>query len=200
MLGNPAVGKVNPRTLQLRRRTMFILRLRRIEEGTPHRARRRTMNSKEFPKLKQLILWANKGSLSLRQRINDPEPAYWFRFTPVGTFPLAHQGDKRGATERKTGHHFRGSSTTLNESGSMRHECETANVMSALCGLWPDKCRDVVNKNAKELQGNKEDRMNNCTRLTLKIQKNSFPWSRVSTQPQLSNLVTQDPETESEEY
>ena len=82
----------------------------------------------------------------------------------------------------------------------MRHECETANVMSALCGLWLDKCRDVINMNAYVPQGNKEDRMNNCRRPTLKIQKNSFPWSRVSTQPQLSNLVTQDPETESEEY
>ena len=59
----------------------------------------------------------------------------------------------------------------------MRHECETANVMSALCGLWLDKCRDVINMNAYVPQGNKEDKMNNCRRLTLKIQKNSFPWS-----------------------
>ena len=28
----------------------------------------------------------------------EPEPEYRFKFTPVGTFPLAHQGDKRGAT------------------------------------------------------------------------------------------------------
>ena len=29
---------------------------------------------------------------------NDPGPAYWFRFTPVGTSFLPHQGDKKGAT------------------------------------------------------------------------------------------------------
>ena len=36
--------------------------------------------------------------LSLCQRMCDPGPAFWFRSTPVGTFPLAHQGDKKGAT------------------------------------------------------------------------------------------------------
>ena len=71
----------------------------RIEEGTLPGARRRTMNSTEFPKLKLTMSLGefcgpNKGSLSLCQRINDPGPAYWFRFTPVGT----HQGDKKGAT------------------------------------------------------------------------------------------------------
>ena len=39
-----------------------------------------------------------RGSLSLCQRINDPEPAYCFRLTPVGTSFLPHQGDKKGAT------------------------------------------------------------------------------------------------------
>ena len=29
---------------------------------------------------------------------NNPGPAYWFRFTPVGTSFLPHQGDKKGAT------------------------------------------------------------------------------------------------------
>ena len=61
------------------------------------------MNSTEFPKLKLTMssgkfCGPNKGSLSLCQRINDPEPAYWFRFTPVGTSFLPHQGDKKGAT------------------------------------------------------------------------------------------------------
>ena len=40
----------------------------------------------------------NKGSLSLYKRINDPQSAYRFNLTSVGTFPLAHHGDKRGAT------------------------------------------------------------------------------------------------------
>ena len=74
-----------------------------IEEGTSPGARRRTLNSTEFPKHKLIMSLGeycgpNKGSLSLCQRMCDPGPAYWFRFTPVGTFPLAHQGDKRGAT------------------------------------------------------------------------------------------------------
>ena len=30
--------------------------------------------------------------------MHDPGPAYWFRFTPVGTSFLPHQGDTRGAT------------------------------------------------------------------------------------------------------
>ena len=66
-------------------------------------ARRRTMNSSEFPKLKLTMSLGefcgpNKGSLSLCQRIIDPGQAYWFRFTPVGTSFLPHQGDKRGTT------------------------------------------------------------------------------------------------------
>ena len=40
----------------------------------------------------------NKGSLSLCQRIHQFGPEYRFKFTPVGTSLLAHQGDKRGAT------------------------------------------------------------------------------------------------------
>ena len=73
-----------------------------IEEGTSHDARR-TWNSTEWPKL---ILTLSFGlfcgpdwdSLSQCQRMHDLELAYRFKFTPVGTFPLAHQGDKRGAT------------------------------------------------------------------------------------------------------
>ena len=64
----------------------------RIEEGKLPAARRRTMNPTEFPKLKLTtslgeFCGPNKGSLSLCQRINDPGPAYWFRFTPVGPPP-----------------------------------------------------------------------------------------------------------------
>ena len=75
----------------------------RIEEGTLPGARRRTMNSTDFPKLKLTMslgkfVGPNEDSLSLCQGIHDPEPEYRFRFTPVGTFPLAHQGDKSGAT------------------------------------------------------------------------------------------------------
>ena len=75
----------------------------RIEEGTLPSARRRTMNSTEFPKPKLTMSLGefcgpNKGLLSLCQRISDPGPAYWFRFTPVGTSFLPHQGDKKGAT------------------------------------------------------------------------------------------------------
>ena len=98
MLCNPAVGKVNRRTLQPRRRAMFILR------GTLPGARRRTMNSTEFPKLKlpmslEEFCRPNKGSFSLCQRKSDPGPAYWFRFTPVvAPFLSPHQGDKKGAT------------------------------------------------------------------------------------------------------
>ena len=40
----------------------------------------------------------NKDSLSLCQRIHELGPEYRFKFTPVGTSLLAHQGDKRGAT------------------------------------------------------------------------------------------------------
>ena len=58
VLCNPAVSKVNPKTLQPKHRAM----------------------------------------LSLCQRMCDPGPACWFRFTTVGTFPLAHQSDKKGAT------------------------------------------------------------------------------------------------------
>ena len=75
----------------------------RIEEGTLPGARRRAMNSTEFPGLKLTLSFGefcgpNKGSLSLCQRISDPGPAYWFRFTPVVTSFLPHQGDKKGAT------------------------------------------------------------------------------------------------------
>ena len=75
----------------------------RFEEGKLPDTRRRTMNSTEFPKLKLTMSLGefcgpNKGSLSLCQRINDPGPAYWFRFTPVGTSILPRQGDKKGAT------------------------------------------------------------------------------------------------------
>ena len=75
----------------------------RIEEGTLPGARRRTMNSTEFPKLKLTMSFGefcgpNKGSLSLCQRMCEPGAAYWFRFTPVGTSFLPHQGDKKGAT------------------------------------------------------------------------------------------------------
>ena len=120
-VGPPAVGEVNPRALQLRRRAMpctgqcsyseragpSMTRTSpwssRIEEGTLPDARRRTMNSTEFPKLKLTMSLGkfcgpNKDSLSLCQRTHDPEPAYWFRFTPVGTSFLPHQGDKKGAT------------------------------------------------------------------------------------------------------
>ena len=74
----------------------------RIEQGKLPDARRGTMNSTECPKLKQKMSLGefcgpNKGSLSLCQRINDPGPAYWFRFTPVGTSFLPHPGDKKGA-------------------------------------------------------------------------------------------------------
>ena len=102
-------SKVNPVTLQLGRRTMFILRLgqtihdqdvtmvSRIEEGKLPDARRRTMNSTEFPKLKLTMnlgkyCGPNKGSLSLCQRMCDPGPEYRFKFTPVGTFPPATPG------------------------------------------------------------------------------------------------------------
>ena len=73
-----------------------------IREGTLP-CPRRTLNSTELPKLiLTMSLGAfcgpNKGSLSLSQRISDPGPAYWFRFTPVGTSFLPHHGDKRGAT------------------------------------------------------------------------------------------------------
>ena len=66
-------------------------------------ARRRTMNSTEFPKLKLTMSLGefcgpNKGSLSLCRRMGDPGPAYWFRFTPVGTSFFPHQSDKKGAT------------------------------------------------------------------------------------------------------
>ena len=68
-----------------------------------HDARRRTMNSTEFPKLKtnyelRQILWAEQGLVIAMPTMNDPEPAYWFRFTPVGTSFLPHQGGKKGAT------------------------------------------------------------------------------------------------------
>ena len=72
----------------------------RIEEGTSPGARRSTLNSTELPKLKLTMSLGkfcgpNKGSLSLCQGIHDLEPAYQFKFTAVGTFPLAHQGDKK---------------------------------------------------------------------------------------------------------
>ena len=65
--------------------------------------RRRTLNSTELPKLiLTMSLGAfcgpNKGSLSLCQRIHELGPEHRFKFTPVGTSLLAHQGDKRGAT------------------------------------------------------------------------------------------------------
>ena len=75
----------------------------RIEDSTSPGARRRTLNFTEFRKLKLTMSLGefcgpNKGSLSLCQRMYDPEPEYWFRFTPVGIFPLSHQSDQRGAT------------------------------------------------------------------------------------------------------
>ena len=65
--------------------------------------RRRTMNSTEFPKLKLTMSLGefcgpNNDSLSLCQGIHEPVLEYRFRFTSVGTFPLAHHCDKRGAT------------------------------------------------------------------------------------------------------
>ena len=39
----------------------------------------------------------NKGSLSQCHGIHDPSPEYRFRFTPVGTSPLANQGVRRDA-------------------------------------------------------------------------------------------------------
>ena len=115
MLGNPAVGEVNPRTLQPRDSAEFILRLSqtihdqnvtmisRIGEGTLPRRATTHHELHRIPKLKlQMRLGEfcgpNKGLLSLCQGIHDPEPEYRFSFTPVGTFPLAHQGDKRCAT------------------------------------------------------------------------------------------------------
>ena len=73
-----------------------------IREGTLP-CPRRTLNSTELPKLiLTMSLGAfcgpNKGSLSLCQRIHELGPEYRFKFTPVGTSLLAHQGDKRGAT------------------------------------------------------------------------------------------------------
>ena len=102
-------------TLRPRHRALFILRLRQTihdqevtmvqlnRSGDTARPPRRTLNSTEFPKLKLTMSLGkfcgpNKGSLSLCQGICEPEPEYWFKFTPVGKFPLAHQGDKRGAT------------------------------------------------------------------------------------------------------
>ena len=38
-----------------------------------------------------------KRSLSQCHGVHDPFPAYGFRFTPVGTFPKAHQGIRRDA-------------------------------------------------------------------------------------------------------
>ena len=74
-----------------------------IREGTLPCPRRRTLNSTELPKLiLTMSLGAfcgpNKGSLSLCQRIHELGLEYRFKFTPVGTSLLAHQGDKRGAT------------------------------------------------------------------------------------------------------
>ena len=95
---------------------MFILRLgqtihgqevtmvQRNQRGLPlPGARRCTSNSTEFPKLKLTMSFGafcgpNKGSLSLCQRIHELGPEYRFKFPPVGTSLLAHQGDKRGAT------------------------------------------------------------------------------------------------------
>ena len=73
-----------------------------IVEGTSPGARR-TWNTIEWPKLIMtkslgLFCWPNKDSFSLCQRVHDLGTAYRFKFTPVGTFLLAHQGDKRGAT------------------------------------------------------------------------------------------------------
>ena len=75
----------------------------RIEEGTLPGARRRTLNSTEFHKLKLTMssgefCGPNKGSISLCQRKSDPGQAYWFRFSPVGTSFLPHKSDKKGAT------------------------------------------------------------------------------------------------------
>ena len=71
-------------------------------------ARRRTMNSTEFPKLKLTMSLGkfcgpNKGSLSLCQRINDPEPGVLVQVHSLVAHPsyhtfLPHQGDKKGAT------------------------------------------------------------------------------------------------------
>ena len=109
MLCNPAVGKVNrgpcsPDAVQCSysdwARPSMTERHRGLAES---KREKRTMNSTEFHKLKltmslEEFCGPNMGSLSLCQRISDPGPAYWFRFTPVGTSFLPHQGDKKGAT------------------------------------------------------------------------------------------------------
>ena len=69
----------------------------RIEEGTLRDARRRTMNSTEFPKLKLTMSLGkfcgpNKGSI-LNQRTGSGSP-------PLAHPSYHHQGDKKGATLR----------------------------------------------------------------------------------------------------
>ena len=94
-----------------------------IREGTLP-CPRRTLNSTELPKLMlTMTLGAfcgtNKGSLSPRQRIHELGPEYRFKFTPVGTSLLAHQGDKRRATPAP----------------------QTNNTMpDGVIGLWSDSC------------------------------------------------------------
>ena len=108
MLSHPAVGKGNPRTLQPRHRAMFILRLGKtihdqdVTSGPAESKRELYPARDDAPGTPQNFLNSNltmslgqfcgpnKGSLSLCQRIRDPGPAHWFRFTRRWHIPSYH--------------------------------------------------------------------------------------------------------------
>ena len=75
----------------------------RIWEGVFSGARRRNLNRAECPRLILTMTFGsngdpNKRPLSRSHGIHDPSPENRFRFTPVGTSHLAHQGVRRDAT------------------------------------------------------------------------------------------------------
>ena len=70
---------------------------------------------------------ARKGRLASLTVLNTTIPSSSnTRRSNVAARPSASR-----AVQWKTGHHFRGFSTTTNESGSMRHECELQGVMTS---------------------------------------------------------------------